>query len=65
MDIELRKFYNDIISIVGTAKVPIEAKRITLELVAKQCELQANESISTQLQTITEKGELDNGAELD
>lgn len=65
MDIELRKLYNDIISIVSSSKVPIEAKRITLELIAKQCEIQANEKMSNELQTITEKGEMENEPKLD
>ena len=65
MDIELRKLYNDLLDTLNKSNACIEGKRITLEMLAKVCELQANIEISKQLQTITEKGELDNGTELD
>ena len=65
MDIELRKLYTELIDTLNRSSVGVEAKRILLELLAKECELKANEKISNELQTITEKGEMENGTELD
>lgn len=65
MDIELRKLYNDLLTTLNQSNACLEGKRITLLLLSKECELQANSKISQDLQTITEKGELDNGTELD
>lgn len=60
MDIELRKLYNDLLHTLNQSNACLEGKRITLLLLSKECELQANSKISQDLQTITEKGELDN-----
>lgn len=65
MDIELRKLFNDLINTLHNSTACIEGKRVILELLAKECELKANEIISNQLQIITEKGEMENGTELD
>lgn len=62
-NLEVRKLYNDVLSIVNQSPLPYEVKRIVLEDLAKQCEVQANAAIQNEL-PVTEKGALEDGTEL-
>ena len=67
MNHEIRELQNNLLQVLNASNAPIEAKRLLLCLLAKDSELKANAIIQEELaeQTITEKGELDNGTELD
>lgn len=63
---ELRKLYNDLLDVLNKHNTSMEAKRITLALLEKQCEIEANNEIVREMsETVTEEGELGNGTELD
>ena len=60
---KIRSFENDLINVLNAYDFPYDFKRIVLEKLAKQCEHEADKAILDE--PITEKGELDNGTELD
>lgn len=60
---EIRNLETDLLNTINAYDLPYELKRIVLEKIALQCERESNKEIINE--TITEKGELDNGTELD
>lgn len=58
---ELRSLYNDILGVLNKHNTSMEAKRITLALIEKQCEIEANNEILREMETVTEEGEMNNG----
>jgi len=65
MDFEIRQLQENLLEILNASAAPIEAKRLLLALLAKDCELKANALMQqAQREAITEEGEL-NGSELD
>lgn len=67
MNTEIRQLQENLLDVLNSSNAPLEAKRILLCLLAKDCELKANAKIQEEIanEKITEKGELDNGTELD
>lgn len=63
MNKEIRQFYNSLTGVVNQSTLPYELKRIVLEDLAKQCEVEANAAIQNEL-PVTEKGALEDGTEL-
>lgn len=64
MDRELRELNNQLVNVLNKSRVPAECKRVMLLMLAKECELQANENISQEIkqkETIIEKGDMDDG----
>ena len=59
MDRIIRQLENDLLDVLNKSIAPIEAKRVVLALLAKDCELKVN-SILVQ-ETITEEGEMKDG----
>lgn len=55
---QIRDLYNSILSTVNQSPLPIELKRIVLEDITKQCEVEANATIQAEL-PIIEKGALE------
>lgn len=62
MDRIIRQLENDLLDVLNKSIAPIEAKRVVLALLAKDCELKVN-SILVQ-ETITEEGEMKDGTGL-
>lgn len=63
MNHEIRELEDNLLAILNESPVPIECKRLILALLATKCEIQANNVIATE--SITEKGELKDGTELE
>lgn len=63
MDRIIRELEESIASALNNSPVPMECKRLILENLMLKCEDKANAHILND--SITEKGELDDGAELD
>ena len=62
MNTELRSLYNELLEVLNKHNTTMEAKRITLAYLEKQCEIEANNEIAREMsETITEKGEMENG----
>lgn len=63
MNKQIRELEDNLVAVINTSQVPYECKRVVLENLMIKCELKAIEEMATE--TVTEKGELDNGTELD
>jgi hypothetical protein len=63
MNKQIRELEDNLVAVINASQVPYECKRVVLENLMIKCELKAFEEMATE--TITEKGELDNGTELD
>ena len=60
-NLEIRTLYNNLTDALNGSNVCAEGKRIVLELLAKECQIAANNEIITansEMTTITEEGEL-------
>lgn len=66
MNTEIRQLQDSLLDVLNSSNAPLEAKRILLCLLAKDCELKSNALIQQEMnETITEKGEMENVTELD
>lgn len=67
MNTEIRQLQDSLLDVLNSSNAPLEAKRILLCLLAKDCELKSNSLIQEEManKTITEEGELNNGPELE
>lgn len=63
MNKQIRELEDNLVAVINASQVPYECKRVVLENLMIKCELKAIEETANE--TITEKGELDNGTELD
>lgn len=63
MNKQIRELEDNLVAVLNTSQVPYECKRVVLENLMIKCELKAIEEMANE--KITEKGELDNGTELD
>ena len=63
MNKPIRELEDNLVAVINASQVPFECKRVILENLMMKCELKAVEEMANE--TITEKGELDNGTELD
>ena len=63
MNKQIRELEDNLVNTLNASQVPIECKRVILENLMMKCEIKSFESALSE--TITEKGELDNGTELD
>lgn len=63
MNKQIRELEDNLVAVINASQVPYECKRVVLENLMIKCELKAIEETATE--TVTEKGELDNGTELD
>ena len=63
MNKPIKELEDNLVAVLNASQVPYECKRVVLENLMIKCELKAIEEMAHE--TITEKGELDNGTELD
>lgn len=63
MNKPIRELEDNLVAVLNASQVHFECKRVVLENLMMKCELKAIEEMANE--TITEKGELDNGTELD
>ena len=63
MNKQIRELEDNLVNTLNASQVPVECKRVILENLMMKCEIKSFESALSE--TITEKGELDNGTELD
>ena len=63
MNKQIRELEEEIVNTLNASPLPYECKRIVLENLMLKCEMEVVKEIAQE--TITEKGELDNGTELD
>ena len=63
MNKPIRELEDNLVAVLNASQVPYECKRVVLENLMIKCELKAVEEMANE--TITEKGEMENGTELD
>jgi len=63
MNKPIKELEDNLVAVINASQVPFECKRVILENLMIKCELKAFEEMANE--TITEKGELEDGSKLD
>lgn len=63
MNKPIKELEDNLVAVLNASQVPFECKRVVLENLMIKCELKAIEEMANE--TITEKGEMENGPELE